>query len=76
MHNSINRFIDMHANCKDPKRTSADQKPAAHLLDLLRTRLLVGLGDPAGKKSNGENSKSGHRTHVAPCRNLEKQETN
>ncbi|XP_059428773.1 UPF0481 protein At3g47200-like [Corylus avellana] len=51
--NSIDSFIENHANCKAPKNTSTE-KPA-HLLDRLRTRLLCKVpvpraGDHKGKK--------------------------
>ncbi|XP_059462801.1 UPF0481 protein At3g47200-like [Corylus avellana] len=50
LQDSMDRFIENHANCKDPKMTSSTEKPA-HLLDRLRTRLLF-LGDEEKKRNN------------------------
>jgi hypothetical protein len=50
LQDSIDSFIENHANCKAPKKTSSTEKPA-HLLDRLRTRLLF-LGDEEKKRNN------------------------
>jgi hypothetical protein len=52
---SIDHFIDMEANCEDKKTSIGKEKPPAHLLDRLRTRL---LRDPKNK-SNDQNMSGG-----------------
>jgi phage anti-repressor protein len=57
---SIDRFIEKHANCKDKKTSIGIEKaemPPAHLLDRLRTRLLC---DPKNE-SNDENTSTGQK---------------
>jgi hypothetical protein len=50
---SIDRFIDLHANCKDKKTSICKEKPA-HLLDCLRTRLFRNSEHNIKVKSGGQ----------------------